>query len=129
MIKQPRQGRRPTHPSIAEPKRTLSIDSTLRSGLQAHFSAGVFLFCLASRPDEAGREAAMGSRKSPRFHFTCRTHDPPPINLPVSLTAVSFAVKHKSDKPRTVAEAEREREGERARAKRGCKAGDKFFGT
>ena len=57
---------------------------------------------LASHPDEAGREAAMGSRKSPRFHFTCRTHDPPPINLPVSLTAVSFAVKHKSDKPRTV---------------------------
>ena len=56
MIKQRRQGRRPTHPSIAEPKRTLSIDSTLRSGLQAHFSAGVFLFSLASHPDEAGRE-------------------------------------------------------------------------
>ena len=52
----------------------------------------------------------MGSRKSPRFHFTCRTHDPPPINLPVSLTAVSFAVKHKSDKPRTVAEVERGKE-------------------
>ena len=82
----------------ARSRKPLSIDSTLRSEREAHYSAGVFLFFLGRRVsgsicDQPPSEAAIGSRKSPRFPF--HVSDTRSAADKSAAGVVSFAVKQK----------------------------------